>query len=298
LQAGTAEDLYVQGNSSSTTFALDTAAASADRIIAKSGGIGHACYMQDSTLKNSLCWGGANGDLAVEADGSPTLRNVTAVGGTEAAILLFGRFSDCSCTTATMTLVNVIARSGAGGVDLKGDSDSTANANIAVSYSNYATTLATGTTSMVNFFPGAGNQTIAPSFVDSAAGDFHQAPASVTVDGGLTDPANGTVDLDGAPRTVGSSVDIGAYEATDTTSPQTDTPKAKIKKHKVKLTFGSDEPGSTFECKLDKKPFKSCTSPRTYKHLKPGKHKFKVRAIDAAGNVDPTPAVKKFKIKA
>ncbi len=30
--------------------------------------------------------------------------------------------------------------------------------------------------------------------------------------------------------------------------------------------------------------------------LKPGKHVFKVRATDAAGNVDPTPAVKKFTV--
>jgi hypothetical protein len=197
-----------------------------------------------------------------------------------------------------VTLANVIARSAPGGFDLKGDSDGAIDADFNVSFSNYASTGSAGVTSHVHVFAGAGNQTTAPSFVDSAAGDFHQAPASVTVDGGLTDPANGTADLDGAPRTAGSSVDVGAYEAADTASPQTNAPKAKIKKRKVKFTFGSDEPGSTFECKLDKKPFKSCTSPQTYKKLKPGKHKFKVRATDAAGNVDSTPAVKKFKIKA
>jgi len=32
------------------------------------------------------------------------------------------------------------------------------------------------------------------------------------------------------------------------------------------------------------------------KHLDEGKHKFKVRATDAAGNTDPTPAKDKFKV--
>lgn len=33
------------------------------------------------------------------------------------------------------------------------------------------------------------------------------------------------------------------------------------------------------------------------KKLKPGKHRFTVMAIDAAGNRDPSPAVFKFKTK-
>ena len=53
---------------------------------------------------------------------------------------------------------------------------------------------------------------------------------------------------------------------------------------------------STFECKLDKKPFKACVSPKTVKHLDEHKHTFKVRAIDAAGNVDSSPAKDKFKV--
>jgi hypothetical protein len=54
--------------------------------------------------------------------------------------------------------------------------------------------------------------------------------------------------------------------------------------------------GSGCECKLDKKKFKPCTSPRKVKRLDEGKHKFKVRAIAAAGNVDLTPAKDKFKV--
>lgn len=70
----------------------------------------------------------------------------------------------------------------------------------------------------------------------------------------------------------------------------------KTHKTKVKFKFISSERGSTFECKLDNKPFKSCASPRKVKHLDESKHKFKVRAIDAALNADPTPAKDKFKV--
>ena len=60
--------------------------------------------------------------------------------------------------------------------------------------------------------------------------------------------------------------------------------------------FSSADGTATFECKLDKKRFKTCTSPKKVKRLKKGKHKFKVRAIDFVGNVDPTPAKDKFKV--
>jgi len=42
---------------------------------------------------------------------------------------------------------------------------------------------------------------------------------------------------------------------------------------------------------------KPCTSPLTLKRLKKGKHTFSVFATDAAGNLDPTPATGKFKVK-
>ncbi len=86
----------------------------------------------------------------------------------------------------------------------------------------------------------------------------------------------------------------------DTTPPQTTItkhPKKETHSHKAKFVFNSNEPGSTFMCKLDKKKWKSCASPKKYKNLKTGKHKFQVYAIDAAGNADPTPAVWKWTIK-
>jgi hypothetical protein len=81
-------------------------------------------------------------------------------------------------------------------------------------------------------------------------------------------------------------------------------PNTKIKKRPKNRSgddsptfkFKSDEVGSTFKCKLDHKKFHKCKSPKTYHGVAPGKHSFKVEAIDADGNVDPTPAKDKFKI--
>lgn len=85
----------------------------------------------------------------------------------------------------------------------------------------------------------------------------------------------------------------------DSTAPETTItkkPKKRTKKRKAKFAFSSNEAGSTFECQLDKKAYKPCSSP--YKHrVKRGKHRFRVRAIDAAGNVDPTPAKRSWKVK-
>jgi hypothetical protein len=85
----------------------------------------------------------------------------------------------------------------------------------------------------------------------------------------------------------------------DTNAPETTITKHPAKrsdKTKAKFKFTASENGSSFECKLDKKPFKGCSSPQKYKHLKPGKHKFRVRATDSAGNTDATPAKYKFKV--
>jgi hypothetical protein len=56
--------------------------------------------------------------------------------------------------------------------------------------------------------------------------------------------------------------------------------------------------GSTSACKLDARKAARCRSPKRYKHLKPGRHTFKAWAIDAAGNKDPTPAKRKFRVPA
>ncbi len=87
---------------------------------------------------------------------------------------------------------------------------------------------------------------------------------------------------------------------TDVTAPQTRItlrPPNKIPRHKVMFKFISSEPGSSFECKRDKRPFRSCKSPKKLRRLGAAKHRFKVRATDAAGNTDPSPAKDTFEVK-
>ena len=53
----------------------------------------------------------------------------------------------------------------------------------------------------------------------------------------------------------------------------------------------------TFECSIDGAGFKPCNSPQVFKKLKPGNRKLEVRAIDADGKIDRTPASQAFKVK-
>src|SRR3954453_4962261 len=86
----------------------------------------------------------------------------------------------------------------------------------------------------------------------------------------------------------------------DTNAPETTitkAPGATTHQRTPKFKFTSDEAG-TFECKVDHhRNWKSCSSPDSTGKLSFGKHKFKVRAIDAAGNKDASPAKTKFKVK-
>ncbi len=72
-----------------------------------------------------------------------------------------------------------------------------------------------------------------------------------------------------------------------------------LRKGKASFDFtGSGGVGQLgFECELGNAPYRSCSSPKTYKHLADGKHIFRVRAVDSRGNVDPTPALARFRIK-
>jgi hypothetical protein len=56
------------------------------------------------------------------------------------------------------------------------------------------------------------------------------------------------------------------------------------------FTFSADDPSATFECRLDSGAWAVCVSPETWTGLEPGAHVFEVRALDAAGNADSTPA--------
>ena len=73
-------------------------------------------------------------------------------------------------------------------------------------------------------------------------------------------------------------------------------PAKKTHDRTPSFRFSANESGSTFQCKLDGKPFKSCRSPFTTRQLAFGPHTFKVRARDKSGKLDPSPASYSFKV--
>ena len=85
----------------------------------------------------------------------------------------------------------------------------------------------------------------------------------------------------------------------DTIAPRTTIvtgPKLRTASHTARFTFRSSEAGSKFQCKLDRRAWQACKSPRTYRNLGRGDHVLRVRAKDAAGNVDRTPAKRSWRV--
>jgi Bacterial TSP3 repeat len=122
---------------------------------------------------------------------------------------------------------------------------------------------------------------------------------------------------DGAEVTAGSdprdsgSTPIGPPASEAATSPQlpapvdTTPPNTAIDSGPsgisgfTKATFGfsSSEVGSSFECAFDTPTWSSCSPPKTYSSLSLGLHSFSVRATDAAGNTDPSPAKRAWTVE-
>jgi M6 family metalloprotease-like protein len=87
--------------------------------------------------------------------------------------------------------------------------------------------------------------------------------------------------------------------AVDATAPDTTITAGVGEGATVEATtaaFGfASEPGATFECRIDGGAWVVCSSPQTYS-LAVGAHRFEVRAADAAGNVDASPAARAWTI--
>ena len=139
----------------------------------------------------------------------------------------------------------------------------------------------------------AGSLSVDPLFV--SATDLHLQSGSTLINAGTTLAAV-TNDYDGDTRPDGAGVEIGADEL-DTAAPDTQiltNPTNPSNSTSATFTFsGTDSviaAVASFECKLDAGSFAACTSPQSYMGLSQGSHNFQVRAIDGAGNPDPTPA--------
>ena len=97
-----------------------------------------------------------------------------------------------------------------------------------------------------------------------------------------------TLPTSGSDRTppdtiIDSATDSDGNPIENNTSTTSDT---------ITFEFSSpDSDVSEFQCSLDNaaEDWQDCTSPITYSNLAEGEHTFRVRAVSAAGNADPTP---------
>lgn len=239
----------------------------------------------DSVLESEL-----SGIVAFGLGGGITASGLTIAGGTAGSGSMF--LDDSNLSLDSSTVEQVIQTAG--------------TTTCAIAFSRGPLTAAPGDpTDCSNDF----QTSAAPGFVDDPNDDYRLAPGSPLIEtGNPAAPAAGSLDLGGTLRAQdgnGDGVarrDIGAYEVGDTFPPETTLDKkpkkkvrAKKKKAKVKLEFSSSEAGATFACKVDKADFVPCTSAFGFK-AKVGKHTVQVRAVDAVGNVDATPASASFKV--
>ena len=138
---------------------------------------------------------------------------------------------------------------------------------------------------------------------------------SCQVDGGTQEPCASPFRLsqplrDGPHGVAVTAVDRAGRSAVAVTyfSVDTKAPRTNIAKHPRKLIrtrkrtvravfrFRSDEPDVVFACKVDRGLLRFC-GPRFARRFAVGRHVLLVRARDAAGNVDRTPAKFRFRVE-
>jgi hypothetical protein len=66
-------------------------------------------------------------------------------------------------------------------------------------------------------------------------------------------------------------------------------------KARVVLAFAAAELGAEFRCRLDRAAYRPCRSPQAYR-VGVGRHVVGIAATDAAGNLDPSPALVRFRV--
>ncbi|HEY1596295.1 MAG TPA: hypothetical protein VGF74_12925, partial [Thermoleophilaceae bacterium] len=129
-------------------------------------------------------------------------------------------------------------------------------------------------------------------------------PSAPCVPGGTFGPplANGTYTFEVAAEDDTAQSDESPATGTFTiAAPLPDTlidsgPPASGNSRTASFAFHGTKQGSSFQCSLDGSAFATCASPFTTGKLTAAQHAFAVRAVDALGNVDPTPASSSFKV--
>lgn len=148
---------------------------------------------------------------------------------------------------------------------------------------------------------GPGDFTPFTTAVAFAAGQTQQVLQLATTADAVLEPAESfTVSLS-APT--GDASIAAPSTATVTIVPPTPVnttlkkrPPKRTTSRKATIAFAATVAGSTFECKVDQGPWRSCTSPLRLKKLSVGKHTVTVRA-SAGGGADPSPLTVTWRVR-
>jgi hypothetical protein len=96
-------------------------------------------------------------------------------------------------------------------------------------------------------------------------------------------------------RVVDATGDVDASPAATAWTVDATPPDTSVGGGPTTFRLAATEPAS-FECSLDGAAYAPCSSPLLLRGLAPGAHRLAVSAIDAVGNVDPTPALVTWKL--
>ncbi len=110
---------------------------------------------------------------------------------------------------------------------------------------------------------------------------------------------DGRLDLAAANDLNGLVLLRGAAPGADTTAPDTQITSGPPYAHQSRtatFSFTATEV-STFTCRMDDNAWSPCKTPMTYSGLAQGSHSFEVRATDLAGNTEPAPAWRSFRVE-
>lgn len=72
--------------------------------------------------------------------------------------------------------------------------------------------------------------------------------------------------------------------------------KTRSRSPVFRFTDATGQAGTTFQCKVDRKPWKACASPLRLKKLSRGRHVLAIKGVNAVGQAEPKPAKRAFKV--
>jgi hypothetical protein len=248
----TLRDVRINYTGGGAALELDDSAADHVAVYSDSTAVSDgyaACEVTGGTsdpgvLTDSLCvqTGASNAAVTVETNGADDLtelRNVTAVsrGPNGVGLDLY----ELGTAAMNVEATNSIFQGASGGHDvLVKNVISTGSAVAKLSHDDYKTTMTSGGGKIT---AGAGNIHKPAVFVNGKAHNYQERPSSPTIDkGSETGVGAGEVDLLGSPRTLGPTVDIGAYEHLEKAKVGTPAP-SKRTAHTIHLAAGVDPEG-------------------------------------------------------